>query len=112
MQTPPLTPVVNKVQILDRSRDYRSGLRPHFAEGFRGSDTSNVDIFAFAFSMSDTFIFGVGGTSSILVRPFEDLLDVLASFGNSDLRGVRAVTTFFADLRMLALISQDLFLAI
>jgi hypothetical protein len=46
-----------------------------------------------------------------LVKPLIDLLLPCTSFGNVDLRGVKAVTTFLADLRMVSRISQDRFLA-
>jgi len=43
--------------------------------------------------------------------PLVDLLGLWTSLGNVDRRGVNAVTTFRADLRMLARISHDRFFA-
>jgi hypothetical protein len=65
----------------------------------------------FPFSTSNLANFGVGGTSSIRVIFFELRLPCLTLLGNSDLRGVKAVTTLFADLLIVALTSQDLFFA-
>jgi hypothetical protein len=65
----------------------------------------------FPFSKSEGLMRGVGGTSSSLFirppRPTESLTDL----GNSDRRGVKAVTTFLADLRSVSLIVHSLFLA-
>ena len=52
------------------------------------------------FSRSSGLSFGVGGTSSSLPRRFDRGPPSLSSLGNSARRGVSAVTTFLADLRM------------
>lgn len=63
------------------------------------------------FSKSDGLMRGVGGTSSSLfIRP-PRLTESFTDFGNSDRLGVRAVTTFLADLRSVSLIVHSLFLA-
>jgi len=82
-----------------------------------GSDNSNDDIFVelpcllpFSISPKSSLNLGVGGTSSILVKPLFDLL-FWTSLGNVDRRGVRAVATFLADLRIVLRTSHDRFLA-
>lgn len=90
---------------------YLSVLLAHFAEPFGACFNSNEVSFEFAFSKSKLVIRGVGGTSSIRVRPREVLPPSLTFFGNSDRRGVKAVATRLADFRMLALTSQDRFFA-
>lgn len=89
------------------------GHRPTFCVHFDflgGSDISKDDIFEFPFSTSKPRTFGVGGTSSILEAPLVDLL-CWTSFGNVDLRGVKAVATLLADLRSVFRTSHDRFLA-
>lgn len=58
---------------------------------------------------------GVGGTSSILTRPLcwdlVDRKDPLTDLGNSLRRGVKAVTTLFADFRMVSLTFHSFFFA-
>lgn len=73
--------------------------------------TSNVSSFGSAFSTSLLRVLGVSGTSSILVEPFVDLRTSCTSLGNVDLRGVKALATFLADLRMFSRILQDRFFA-
>jgi hypothetical protein len=90
---------------------YRSVFLPHFDDGFGGSFISNVFVFTLPFSRSTPLIFGVGGTSSILDIFLELLLPCFTLLGNSDRRGVRAVTTLLADLLIVARTSQDLFFA-
>ena len=63
------------------------------------------------FSRSSGLNFGVGGTSSTLARRFDRGPPSLSSLGNSVRRGVRAVTTFLADLRMFSRTFHSLFLA-
>ncbi len=90
------------------------GHRPNFLAHFDwlgGSDTSNDDIFELAFSMSLLLVRGVGGTSSIFVNPRFDPLVLRTSLGKVDRRGVNAVATFLADLRIVFRTSQDRFLA-
>lgn len=60
------------------------------------------------FSRSSGLRRGVGGTSSSLTRPDRDSL---ADFGNSERRGVKAVTTLLADLRMVSRTFHSLFFA-
>jgi len=72
---------------------------------------SKADSLTFPFSTSLLLVLGVFGTSSILVRPREDLIDLRASFGNVLRRGVSAVATFLADRRIDARSSHERFLA-
>jgi hypothetical protein len=66
----------------------------------------------FAFSISEALRRGEPEISSSLVLLLlVDRLSECTSFGNVDLRGVSAVTTFRADLRMLSRISHDRFFA-
>ena len=95
------------------SRRHRPSFFAHRA-CFGGSDISNDDIFGLPFSISLLLVLGVGGTSSIFVKPLLDLLELrtfCTSFGNVDLLGVNAVATLLADLRIVFLTSHDLFLA-
>lgn len=62
------------------------------------------------FSGSSGRIRGVGGTSSSLTRPARPL-DSLTDLGNSVRRGVNAVTTFLADLRIVSRTFHSLFFA-
>ena len=61
--------------------------------------------------MSPLVTLGVGGTSSIFVKPLLDRLTFCTSFGKVDLLGVKAVATLLADLRIVFLTSHDRFLA-
>jgi hypothetical protein len=81
----------------------------HF-EPFGGCCNSNDDNFEFPFSSSKD-CFEAGCSSSILAIPDRDGLFWRTSLGNVDRRGVNAVTTFFADLRIVLRTSHDLFLA-
>lgn len=66
------------------------------------------------FSRSSGLSLGVGGISSTLVRPLLDRLGArpsLTELGNSERRGVRAVTTLRADLRIVSRTFHSLFLA-
>jgi hypothetical protein len=78
---------------------------------FGGSDISKDDIFELPFSISLLRVLGVGGTSSIFVKPLLVRLTFCTSFGNVDLLGVNAVTTLLADLRIVFLTSHDRFFA-
>ena len=82
-------------------------------ELFGGSAISKEDIFEFPFSTSPKRLsLGVGGPSSILVKPLvEARLGCSASFGNVERRGVRAVATLLADLRIVFRTSHDRFFA-
>jgi hypothetical protein len=93
------------------SNDHRPIFFAHFG-CFGGSAIINDVTLGFPFSTSEVPSFGEPGISSSLVLSL--LLDRLfewISFGNVDLRGVSAVTTFRADFRMLARISHDRFFA-
>lgn len=95
------------------SRRHRHSFFAH-RDCFGGSDISNDDIFELPFSISLLLVLGVGGTSSIFVKPLLDLLELrtfCTSFGNVDLLGVNAVATLLADLRIVFLTSHDRFLA-
>lgn len=67
----------------------------------------------FSRSRCSGLILGVGGTSSDRTRPPppRPLVDSLTERGNSLRRGVRTVTTFLADLRMVSLTVHSRFLA-
>jgi len=93
---------------------YRPNLLPHpfFPPGRSGSVNSKADILALvAFSTSLLPILGEFGTSSILVKPLENLRDLRTSLGNVLLRGVSAVATFLADFRSDARTSHERFFA-
>ena len=90
------------------------GHRPNFFAHFDflgGSVISKDDIFELPFSISLLRVRGVGGISSIFVKPLLDLLALCTSFGNVDLLGVNAVATLLADLRIVFRTSHDRFLA-
>jgi hypothetical protein len=92
-------------------RDYRPIFFAHF-DFFGGSAITKDVTLGFPFSTSEFASFGEPGISSNLVLTL--LLDRLfecISFGNVDLRGVKAVTTLRAELRILARISHDRFFA-
>ena len=91
-------------------RGHRPSFFAHF-DFFGGSDISKDDIFELPFSISLLLILGVGGTSSIFVKPLLDRRTFCTSFGKVDLLGVNAVATFLADLRIVFLTSHDRFLA-
>lgn len=64
------------------------------------------------FSRSSGLSRGVGGTSSTLARLLRDFnWPSLTELGNSERRGVRAVTTFFADFRTVSLSFHSLVFA-
>lgn len=96
---------------------YRPNLCPFVhLECFGASDISIEDNLVPPFSSSNPanrWSLGVGGTSSILVKPRLDLRDPcdMTSLGNVVLRGVRAVTTLLADRRIVFLTSHERFLA-
>lgn len=87
--------------------NYRPSFLPHL-DCLGGSDISNDAIFP-PFSMS--FVLGVLGTSSILVKPLVDPRRFCTSFGKVVLLGVKAMATFRADFLSFARTSHDLFFA-
>jgi hypothetical protein len=99
------------MEIRNYHTDCRSLFLPDLDDGFGGSFISKVFVFVLPFSRSDSLIVGVGGVSSIFDIFFELLLPSFTLLGNSDRRGVRAVTTLLADLLIVARTSQDLFFA-
>lgn len=86
---------------------YRPIFLPHL-DCFGGSDISNDAIFP-PFSIS--FVLGVLGTSSILVKPLVDPRLFCTSFGKVVRLGVKATATFRADFLSFARTSHDLFFA-
>jgi len=104
------TPTLQGVTLTHKSQPI-SRYRPNFAhfDFFGGSDSSNELILGIPFSTS---ALGVFRTSFIFVKPRVEALLLSCTFlGKADLRGVKAVATRFADLRIFARTSHDRFFA-